>query len=94
MYATNMYMNCTHIHLHTYSYSQLYSEFTPTISQLVALLREVKYLEQMGENGRTLPESAAAVFEKNETYRMFLQVTKRVCVCVCGRGEEIPCMYI
>ena len=58
----------------------MYSEVIPTFLQLVALLREVKYLEQMGESSRTLPESAAAVFEKNETYRMFLQVIECVCV--------------
>ena len=62
----------------------MYSEVIPTFLQLVALLREVKYLEQMGESSRTLPESAAAVFEKNETYRMFLQVIE----CVCGGGSH------
>ena len=67
------------------AYPYLYSELTPTPLQLVALLREVKYLEQMGESSRTLPASAAAVFEKNETYRTFLQVSKGV------RGGEL-CM--
>lgn len=42
--------------------------------QLVALLREVKYLEQMDGSEHVIPASASSVFEKNETYRSFLQV--------------------
>ena len=41
--------------------------------QLVALLREVKYLEMQKEANRVIPEKAAAVFEQNETYRKYLQ---------------------
>lgn len=41
--------------------------------QLVALLREVKYLEMLKEESRVIPEKAAAVFEQNETYRKYLQ---------------------
>jgi len=41
--------------------------------QLVALLREVKYLEMQQEANRVIPEKAAAVFEQNETYRKYLQ---------------------
>ena len=41
--------------------------------QLVALLREVKYLEQQNCSGRVIPESASNVFQQNETYRKYLQ---------------------
>lgn len=41
--------------------------------QLVALLREVKYLEMQKEANRVIPEKAAAVFAQNETYRKYLQ---------------------
>ena len=41
--------------------------------QLVALLREVKYLEMLKEESRVIPEKAAAVFAQNETYRKYLQ---------------------
>ena len=41
--------------------------------QLVALLREVKYLKQQDAADRDVPESAASVFEQNETYRKYLQ---------------------
>ena len=43
-------------------------------SQLVALLREVKYLEQRENTDQVIPESATAVFTQNETYRKYLQV--------------------
>jgi len=40
----------------------------------VALLREVKYLEQLGQaSDRALPEKATSVFQQNETYRKYLQ---------------------
>ena len=43
-------------------------------SQLVALLREVKYLNQREPNpDQPIPESTAAVFSQNETYRKYLQ---------------------
>ena len=42
--------------------------------QLVALLREVKYLQQRESMDHVIPESAATVFGQNETYRKFLQV--------------------
>ena len=41
--------------------------------KLVALLREVKYLEQQNCPDRVIPESAAGVFQQNETYRKYLQ---------------------
>ena len=41
--------------------------------QLVALLREVKYLKQQDAVDRDVPQSAASVFEQNETYRKYLQ---------------------
>ena len=41
--------------------------------QLVALLREVKYLEMQKDANRVIPEKAAAVFAQNETYRKYLQ---------------------
>ena len=41
--------------------------------QLVALLREVKYLEQQNNPDHAIPESAVCVFKKNETYRKYLQ---------------------
>ena len=55
-----MYLNMTFI-------QQIYS-------QLVALLREVKYLEQRENTDQVIPESATAVFAQNETYRKYLQV--------------------
>lgn len=42
--------------------------------QLVALLREVKYLEQRDSTEQEIPQSAAAIFSQHETYRKFLQV--------------------
>ena len=42
-------------------------------TQLVALLREVKYLEQQNCSERVIPDSAANVFQQNETYRKYLQ---------------------
>lgn len=45
----------------------------PLYDQLIALLREVKYLEQLDCPDRVLPESAANVFQQNETYRKYLQ---------------------
>ena len=51
----------------------------PTLSaytfhtQLIALLREVKYLQQQNCPERVIPESAANVFQQNETYRKYLQ---------------------
>ena len=41
--------------------------------QLVALLREVKYLKQQDCPDRVIPGSAANVFQENETYRKYLQ---------------------
>ena len=41
--------------------------------KLVALLREVKYLEQQNCPDRLIPESTAGVFQQNETYRKYLQ---------------------
>ena len=41
--------------------------------QLVALLREVKYLEQQNSPDHVIPESAVSVFKNNETYRKYLQ---------------------
>ena len=41
--------------------------------QLIALLREVKYLKQQNCPDRVIPESAASVFQQNETYRKYLQ---------------------
>ena len=41
--------------------------------KLVALLREVKYLEQQNCPERVIPESADRVFQQNETYRRYLQ---------------------
>ena len=42
--------------------------------QLVALLREVKYLNLREANPeQAIPESAARVFAQNETYRKYLQ---------------------
>ena len=43
------------------------------VLQLVALLREVKYLKQQDSSDREVPGSAAGVFEQNETYRKYLQ---------------------
>ncbi len=51
------------------SYSLLYT----THIQLIALLREVKYLEQQNCPERVIPESAGNVFQQNETYRKYLQ---------------------
>lgn len=42
--------------------------------QLVALLREVKYLEQREGTDHVIPQSAASVYAQHETYRKFLQV--------------------
>jgi dynein heavy chain len=39
----------------------------------VALLRDVKYLEQQDRPDRELPSSAANVFQQSETYRQYLQ---------------------
>ena len=44
---------------------------------LVALLREVKYLEQREGTDHKTPESAAAIFSQNEMYRKFLQVCRQ-----------------
>jgi dynein heavy chain len=44
---------------------------------LVALLREVKYLEQREGTDHKIPESAAAIFSQNEMYRKFLQVCRQ-----------------
>lgn len=41
---------------------------------LVALLREVKYLEQREGTDHEIPQSAATVFSQHEMYRKFLQV--------------------
>jgi len=49
-------------------------------TQLVALLREVKYLEQRESTDHVIPESAATVFTQSETYRKFLQVHSTVFV--------------
>ena len=42
--------------------------------QLVALLREVKYLEQREGTDHVIPQSAASIYAQHETYRKFLQV--------------------
>ena len=42
--------------------------------QLVALLREVKYLEQRDGTDHEIPQSAAGVFSQHEMYWKFLQV--------------------
>ena len=47
--------------------------FSMPCSQLVALLREVKYLRQYQDPKHPIPESAAAVFQQDETYRKYLQ---------------------
>ena len=39
----------------------------------MALLRDVKYLEQLDSSDRELPTSAANVFQQNVTYRKYLQ---------------------
>lgn len=39
----------------------------------MALLRDVKYLDQLDSSDRELPTSAANVFQQNETYRKYLQ---------------------
>lgn len=41
--------------------------------QLVALLRDVKYLQQQDSPDRELPSSAANVYQQSETYRSYLQ---------------------
>ena len=46
--------------------------------KLVALLREVKYLEQREGTDHQIPESAATIFSQNEMYRKFLQVCRRL----------------
>ena len=43
------------------------------VLQLVALLREVKYLQQRNCPEQPIPESAATVYSQNETYRKFIQ---------------------
>ena len=45
--------------------------------RLVALLREVKYLEQREGTEHEIPRSAADVFSQHEMYRKFLQVSDR-----------------
>ena len=42
--------------------------------KLVALLREVKYLDQREGAEQKIPESAAGIFSQNDMYRKFLQV--------------------
>ena len=39
----------------------------------MALLREVKYLSPFKDSKHTIPESAAEVFTRDETYRKYLQ---------------------
>ena len=53
--------------------------------QLVALLREVKYLDQREGSEQQIPESAAGIFSQHEMYRKFLQVCVHInqCMCVC-----------
>lgn len=41
--------------------------------QLVALLREVKYLRQRDAYHQPIPESAVSVFAQNDTYTTFNQ---------------------
>lgn len=54
--------------------------------QLVALLREVKYLEQRDSTEQEIPQSAASIFSQHETYRKFLQVSlKQYLYNVCTR---------
>ena len=43
---------------------------------LVALLREVKYLEQREGTEHEIPQSAAGVFSQHEMYRKYLQVSQ------------------
>ena len=70
--------------------------------QLVALLREVKYLKQREETDHPIPESATTVYAQSETYRKFVQNLDVVaclynrCVCVVSspnptlsRGEMV-----
>ena len=46
----------------------------PPPPQLVALLREVKYLKQRGGVlQQPMPDSAATVYGQNETYRRYMQ---------------------
>lgn len=47
--------------------------------QLVALLREVKYLDQRENTDHEIPESATTVFQQSETYRKYLQVNQHSC---------------
>ena len=61
---TVYYVLILHAHAHT----------TNIYPQLVALLREVKYLDQRENTDHEIPESATAVFQQNETYRKYLQV--------------------
>ena len=42
-------------------------------AQLVALLREVKYLSQYDDAKHPIPESAVSIFSQDETYRKYLQ---------------------
>ena len=44
-----------------------------TLCQLIALLREVKYLLQREVEGQPIPESASAVFAQNDMYRKYIQ---------------------
>ena len=45
-----------------------------SIYQLVALLREIKYLNQRDSiPGQPIPESATTLFSRNETYQKYLQ---------------------
>lgn len=41
--------------------------------QLIALLREVKYLRQRDASHQPIPESAVNVFAQNDTYNKFIQ---------------------
>ena len=63
--------------------------------KLVALLREVKYLDQREETDHVIPESASKVFEQHETYRKFLQVRKDgyLQLSIPGPYDIICCMY-
>ena len=56
-----------------------YHLFSFIFHQLVAVLREVKYLKQLNgeeegeEEVRQIPEKAVTLYAKDETYRKFLQ---------------------
>ena len=62
--------------------------------KLVALLREVKYLEQREGMDHVIPESAGKVFEQNETYIKFLQVREEIILCIHIYIHVYTCMYI